>query len=179
SDQILRAFHPFLLQVGGEHCRVTQEEVERPSETALLGSANYRPAAPWPRSTMQVHAALAITRFSSSVMAHSTYPIVRPRCTTVPSALSWARQTGRKKLIFSSTVVKDSSGASVLANAIPIAASATSQRIPPCNVPMGFACCGPADKVTVARPSAMSLASNPIRRATATSFAFARSLKSG
>src|SRR5262249_6969581 len=43
----------------------------------------------------------------------------------------------RKKLIFSSTVVKDSSGASVLA------ASAMSQRIPPCSVPIGLACCGP------------------------------------
>src|SRR2546429_9879243 len=36
--------------------------------------------------------------------------MVRPRCTTVPSALSCACQIGRKKLTFSSTVVKDSSG---------------------------------------------------------------------
>jgi len=31
---------------------------------------------------------------------------------------------------------------------------------------MGFACCGPPANVTVARPSAASLASNPMRRAT-------------
>src|SRR5215831_6472188 len=37
--------------------------------------------------------------------------MVRPRCTTVPSALSCACQIGRKKLTFSSTVVKDSSAA--------------------------------------------------------------------
>src|SRR6266849_6851246 len=61
---------------------------------------------------------------------------------------------------------------------IPITASAISQRIPPCSVPMGFACCGPAAKTTVARPSAMSFASNPISRAMGTSFVFARSLKS-
>src|SRR5215469_12106770 len=52
---------------------------------------------------------------------------------TGPSALSRSSHTGRKKLIFSSTVVKASSGASVLANAIPNAASAMSQRIPPCS----------------------------------------------
>src|SRR5437899_422041 len=105
--------------------------------------------------------------------------MVLPLRTTLPWAFRWAFHTGRKKLIFNSTVVKDSSGASVLANAIPIAASAMSQRIPPCNVPMGLACCGPAAKVTVARPSAISFASNPIRRATGTSFVFARVLKSG
>src|SRR5690348_7313093 len=38
-----------------------------------------------------------------------------------------------------------------------------SQRIPPWRVPMGFACFGPAAKVTVARPSPISFASNPIR----------------
>ena len=45
-------------------------------------------------------------------------------------------------------------------------------------VPMGFACCGPADNMTVARPSPISLASNPIRRATGTSLTHARPLKS-
>ena len=68
--------------------------------------------------------------------------------------------------------------ARVLANAIPIAASAISQRIPPCSVPIGFACCGPAANMTVARPSAISFASNPIRRATGTSLTLARSLQS-
>src|SRR6266849_5085472 len=44
--------------------------------------------------------------------------------------------------------------------------------------PMGFACCSPAANMTVARPSAISFASNPIRRATGMSLALARSLKS-
>jgi len=38
---------------------------------------------------------------------------------------------------------------------------------------MGLRCCGPADSVTVALPSAISLASNPMRRATGTSLVFA------
>jgi hypothetical protein len=103
-------------------------------------------------------------------------PIGSPRrllCTSTPEsdrAASRACQPGRKKLIFSSTVVKDSSGARVLANAMPIAVSAISQRIPPCSVPMGFACCGPSAKTTVARPAAMSFALNPIRRPIGTAF---------
>src|SRR5215471_12322706 len=40
---------------------------------------------------------------------------------------------------------------------------------------MGFACCGPAANMTVARPLAISFASNPIRRATGTSLTLARS----
>jgi len=43
----------------------------------------------------------------------------------------------RRAVGLTGTVVKASSGASVLANAIPNAASAMSQRIPPCSVPMG------------------------------------------
>src|SRR5204863_8092065 len=50
--------------------------------------------------------------------------MVLPRRTTLPSAFRLAFHTGRKKLIFNSTVVKDSSGPSVLANAIPIADAA-------------------------------------------------------
>ena len=41
-------------------------------------------------------------------------------------------------------VVNDSLGASVEAKAMPIAASARSHKTPPCIVPMGLACCGPA-----------------------------------
>jgi len=51
------------------------------------------------------HAVVFVTnRFCSSLMLHSTYPIVRPRCTTVPSAVSCACHTGRKKLIFNTTL---------------------------------------------------------------------------
>src|SRR5437879_1965859 len=53
------------------------------------------------------------------------------------SAFKSPFHTGRRKLIFSSSVVKLSSSRSVLANAIPIAASARSHRIPPCRVPTG------------------------------------------
>jgi len=44
---------------------------------------------------------------------------------------------------------------------LPLAASAMSHRIPPCSGPMGFACRGSAEKVAVARPSAISFASKP------------------
>ena len=140
---------------------------------------SYRPTAFWSRSTVQVEAALAISRvllvgYFALHIAHRAAALHDPS-----PAASRASHTGRKKLIFSSTVVKDSSGARVLANAIPIAASAMSHRIPPCSVPMGFACRGSAEKVAVARPLAISFASKPIRRATATSFDFARSLRSG
>src|SRR5260370_5830323 len=128
---------------------------------------------------MHFEDALAIKCPLSSLISPPTYPVALPRRTTLPSACKRASHTGRKKLIFNSTVVKDSSAASVLANAIPIAASAMSQRIPPCSVPIGLACCGPAANMTVARPFAISFASNPIRRATATSFVLARVLKSG
>ena len=47
---------------------------------------DYRPAAFWSRRTIQVEAAFATNRFSSSVIAHSTYPIVWPRRTTIPCA---------------------------------------------------------------------------------------------
>src|SRR2546422_11182880 len=49
----------------------------------------------------------------------------------------------RKKLMPSVIVVKDSSGASVDAKAMPIAASARSHKTPPWSVPIGLACCGP------------------------------------
>ena len=49
--------------------------------------------------------ALATRRPFSSVTVHSTSPTVRPRCTTTASARSVVRQTGRRKLIFSSSVV--------------------------------------------------------------------------
>src|SRR5271155_5054093 len=54
-----------------------------------------------------------------------------------------------------------------------------SHRIPPCRVPMGLACCGPAVSVTIARPSDDSLASKPIRRPTGTSLDLTLLRKSG
>src|SRR5438046_418051 len=69
---------------------------------------------------------------------HAARPLVRPFCTTLPVACSLARQTGFRKLIFSSSVVNDSPSARVLAYAMPIAASATSHSTPPCSVPIGL-----------------------------------------
>src|SRR6266853_6846724 len=94
---------------------------------------------------------------------------------TCASAVSLAFHTGRKKLILSSTVVNVSSSPRVLANAIPIAASATSQRIPPWSVPIGFACFSVASKVAMARPSFASVTRNPMRSATGTLSITARS----
>src|SRR5260370_24083590 len=90
-------------------------------------------------------------------------------------AVSLAFHTGRKKLILSSTVVNVSSSPRVLANAIPIAASATSQRIPPWSVPIGFACFSVASKAATARPAFASVTRNPMRSATGTLFIVARS----
>src|SRR5205823_11814339 len=56
-------------------------------------------------------------------------PAVRPPESTRPSARSFPVQTGFMKLILSSRIV----------NAMPIAASAMSARIPPCTVPIGLA----------------------------------------
>src|SRR5207253_7156442 len=64
-------------------------------------------------------------------------------------------------------VVNDSLGASVEAKAMPIAASARSHKTPPCIVPMGLACCGPACKEPTACPSLISSTLKPINSATA------------
>src|SRR5665213_697245 len=71
-------------------------------------------------------------------MRHSTSPVVRPRCTTFAVAVSVARHTGRRKLTFISSVANDSSSASVLANAKPIAESASVATTPPWSVPITF-----------------------------------------
>src|SRR2546425_8790817 len=86
---------------------------------------------------MTVELPRATSRFLSSTTSHSTSPIVRPPCTTRPVAVSFPVQKGLRKLILSSRVVKVSPASSVDAQAIPIAASATSQRTPPWSVPIG------------------------------------------
>jgi hypothetical protein len=75
--------------------------------------ALHRPFASAPRNTKHVELAFAIARPFSSDISHSTYPTVLPRRTTLPSARNCAFHTGRKKLIFSSTVVNVSPGDSV------------------------------------------------------------------
>src|ERR1700751_4776850 len=49
---------------------------------------------------------------------------------------------------------------------MPIAASAISQRMPPCSVPMGLKCCGPDCNVTTVRPLPASGTSKPMRSPT-------------
>src|SRR5580698_1436426 len=108
---------------------------------ARRGRANVqRPLACSPRSTIHVELARATNSPLEFVTSHSTIPTVRPRFTTLPTARSLSFHTGRRKLIFSSSVVNDSSSSSVDANATPIAASATSHRSPPCSVPIGLVC---------------------------------------
>src|ERR1700693_2562875 len=84
-----------------------------------------------PRKTKQVEFALATRLPSWSVTSHSKYPTLLPRLITRASARNRAFHTGRKKLMLSDIVVKDSSGANVDAKAIPMAASATSHNTPP------------------------------------------------
>src|SRR5579863_2190199 len=85
---------------------------------------------------------------------------------TRPSARNFAMRTGRRKLILSSTVLKDSPGGRVLANAMPMAASAMSQRMPPWMVPIGLKCFSLDSRSTTARPLLESETSKPISSAT-------------
>src|ERR1700739_3747669 len=73
-----------------------------------------RPSASSPRSVIQVLDARATSRRCSSKMLHSTRPTILPARTIAASARSFAFHTGRKKLIFSSRVVKLSPFVSVL-----------------------------------------------------------------
>jgi len=77
---------------------------------------------------MQVLDDLATRLPLSSRTSQSTSPSVRPRLTTRASARKFPVQTGFRKLIFNSTVVKVSPPASPLAHANPIAASAISHN---------------------------------------------------
>ena len=97
----------------------------------------------------------------------SPRPIVLPALITLPSAVSLPSQTGLRKLIFSSTVVNESPSARSETHAHPIAPSARSQRIPPCSVPGGLACCGPASSSKVTRPSSAATIRMPISLPTA------------
>ena len=82
--------------------------------------------------------ARASSRFCASRTSHSTSPVVFPFATTRASAVIGPLTTGRKKLIFNSSVVIASPSARPLKNATPIAMSARSQYTPPCTVPTGL-----------------------------------------
>src|SRR5438445_3543562 len=128
--------------------------------------AAQRPVACAPRSVMTVELARATSRRFSSTTSHSTSPIVRPPCTTRPVAVSFPVQTGLRKLILSSSVVNVSPSSSVDAQAIPIAASAMSQRTPPWSVPIGFAWRGVASNSTTAQPGSTEASVEPMSAAT-------------
>src|SRR2546427_687063 len=115
---------------------------------------------------MTVELARATSRRFSSTTSHSTSPIIRPPCTTRPVAVSFPVQTGLRKLILSSSVVNVSPSSSVDAQAIPIAASAMSQRTPPWSVPIGFAWRGVASNSTTAQPDSTEASVKPMSAAT-------------
>src|SRR5207302_1617985 len=138
---------------------------QRRAERSLLGpisEIHQRPSLDSPRRVMQVLIARATRRSSLSVTSHSTRPIVRPVFTVRAVATRRPLQYGRRKLIFSSRVVKLSPSSRVEAYAVPIAASATSQMIPPWSVPMGLACCGPASSSKVAFPVSIAIGRKPM-----------------
>src|SRR5262249_44390486 len=89
--------------------------VKTRSILSIRSSWPQRPRASSPRRVRQVDDARATRLCFSSVTSHSTSPTVFPRLTTRPVARSLAVQTGLRKLIFSSSVVKVSPSSSVLA----------------------------------------------------------------
>src|SRR5580698_1763193 len=88
----------------------------RTSCHSITGGDGHRFLAASPVNTMQVDVTLAIRRNFSSVILQATRPTVRPRETTSASAFNRPVHTGRRKLIFNSSVVKLSPGPNVLAN---------------------------------------------------------------
>jgi hypothetical protein len=86
-----------------------------PARQAATRAGRYVAAGRVSRSFMQVLAARATSLPSPSVTSHSTYPRFAPARTTRAAAVSLAFRTGRKKLIFNSTVVNVSPSASVAA----------------------------------------------------------------
>src|ERR1700684_3118769 len=99
----------------------------RSAEPPLVASQRegQRPLACAPRRTMQVDEERATRTPAALVMSHSNRPTVLARLTTFPTARNFSLQTGRKKLIFSSRVVKDSPSSRVEAKETPMAAAAT------------------------------------------------------
>src|SRR3990170_7647872 len=124
------------------------------------------PFAASPRRTEQVEEARATVFPSAFTTSHSTIPTVLPRCATRAFAVSFPSNTGRRKLILSSSVVNVSPGPRVEAKANPMAASAMSHRIPPWTVPIGLWCRLPASISKTAFPSPKETGNAPTRSAT-------------
>src|SRR5215475_14358666 len=115
---------------------------------------------------MHVLEARATSDCFSSCTSQSTRPTVRPLFTTWPVAVSLPDHTGLRKLILSSRVVKVSPSSRADAYAMPMAASARSQSTPPCTVPSGLVCCGPASISITTRPGSTESMVKPISVAT-------------
>ena len=109
------------------------------------------------------------TSFPSVLRMSQTYRLtVFPMCTGFAIARRRSFHTGRKKLICRSRLVKLSPSPKPVACAVPIAASAISQRTPPCTVPIGFACLSRSVTISiVALRSPVSITSKPRVRAMA------------
>ena len=111
-----------------------------PLAIPIMRRTGYLPDALSPRRVMIVLVTCA-TIFSSSLTISQTYRLIcLPRLTDFAIARIRSFQTGRKKLICRSILVKLSPSSKLVAWAVPIAASAISHKTPPCMVPIGLAC---------------------------------------
>jgi hypothetical protein len=116
------------------------DNVTRPARDSDHSRTGYLPDALSPRRVMIVLVTCA-TIFSSSLTISQTYRLIcLPTLTGFAIARIRSFQTGRKKLICRSILVKLSPSSKLVAWAVPIAASAISHRTPPCMVPIGLAC---------------------------------------
>jgi hypothetical protein len=104
---------------------------------------------------------LATRRPLAPAISHSTMPMVLPLFTIFPTADNFSFQTGLRKLIFNSRVVNASPLSKVLAQAAPIARSARSHKTPPCKVPIGLKCWGPAPSSTWDSPGSIETTLRP------------------
>src|ERR1700733_4576457 len=126
-------------------------------------SLGQRPLAMSPRNVRQVLVEYATRSPLEFVTVHSTSPTVLPRCITRPLATKRSFHTGRRKLIFNSSVVNDSPSSSVEKYDMPIAASAISHSTPPCSVPIGLAWRDASASISMmASPRFAPVSRNPI-----------------
>jgi len=150
---------------------------QKAANICILDRRDYLPAAFGREGTMHVDALSIPVGSPRRLWCTPHRPIVWPRCHDGSYALSSACQTGRKKLLFSSTVVEGFLRRYVCCERQSIAESAMSQRIRSAESP-GIACCGPAEQVECGVPSAKFVCLKSKSDVdTATLFAFARSMR--
>src|SRR6266404_6558621 len=138
------------------------DSVTSPLPIPIIRRTGYLPDALSPRRVMIVLVTCA-TKFSSSLTISQTYRLIYlPTLTGLAIARILSFQTGRKKLICRSRLVKLWPSSKLVAWAVPIAASAISHRTPPWIVPIGFACLSVSATISiVAVPGATSINLKP------------------